>query len=137
MINKTWSLAIVLFGLASQIDAIETENSSQAVQKQPSFKPNYNWMTPQAMTSKPRNYWQFMSEDVVKSPFEYGNAEASEKQVEYGQWENTLRLDASDFYDVVMRDDDHLWVVTFMDPKCENCSKFVPEWVKLKQHDHL
>ena len=70
MINKTWSLAITLFGLASQIDAREKSSASSpfAVHK-PTFKPNYKWMTPHVMTAKPRNYWQYVAEDRVKSPF--------------------------------------------------------------------
>ena len=48
-----------------------------------------------------------------------------------------MRLDASNFYDVVMRDDDHLWVIAFMDPKCEHCARFVPQWAKLKEYRSL
>ena len=160
MINQTWSLAISLFGLTNQIDAIQNEQKSPFTVHKPTFKPNYKWMTPHVMTAKPRNYWQYVAEDRIKSPFEYGGAKPGEstkgrepvnaitygssyhgipghREVEYGQWAKTLRLDASSFYDVVMRDDDHLWVVTFMDPKCKHCSRFVPQWVKLKQYEHL
>ena len=47
------------------------------------------------------------------------------KGADYGLWANSMRLDESNFYDTVMQDNDHVWVIAFMDPTCRNCQRFV------------
>ena len=137
-----------MLGLVCQIQAIDSDKVPRPYAAfKPDYKPSYSWMTPHVMVAKPKKYWQYVAEDRISSPYRYGFAKPGESkkgrepvnaitygssygieghpEVNYGLWAKTLRLDASSFYDVVMRDDDHIWVVAFMDPNCDNCKRFV------------
>lgn len=42
----------------------------------------------------------------------------------YGEWNNSTKLDSTSFYHTVMLDDKHVWVIAFIDPNCPRCERF-------------
>lgn len=49
--------------------------------------------------------------------------------VDYGLWAKYRHLDSSDaFENLVMGDRDNVWVVAFINPECNSCKNFAPQW---------
>ena len=156
----SWAVALLL--ASSSVEAIDSEYLSKRPDGfeayRPTKKPSYQWMTPHVMTAKPAKYWDYVKEDRIESPYHYGFAKpgektlrepvnaitygssyenSNEKDAEYGLWASSLRLDVNTFFNAVIRDDQHLWVVAFMDPSCRNCQRFAPQWNKLRAYESM
>ena len=46
-------------------------------------------------------------------------------------------MDHTNFVDSVINDRENAWVVTFMNPRCQACTRFVPEWTRLQELDNM
>ena len=102
-------------------------------------------MTTNSAVSRPTRYRTNVGHERVSSPYTYGGydedyaveepvnavtysssyAKHNVSGVDYGLWANSNRLDSDNFWDTVMEDEEHVWVVAFIDPMDKICQKFV------------
>ena len=49
-------------------------------------------------------------------------------KIDYGVWARSRRLNLDTFENTVINDDKNVWVVSFINPSCDACKRFVPHW---------
>ena len=47
------------------------------------------------------------------------------------------QLDYTNFVDTVLNDDNHAWIIAFMNPICGSCEKFAPVWESIQAYESM
>ena len=52
-------------------------------------------------------------------------------------WGKSRRLNLDTFESTVIKDDHNVWVVSFINPHCDACKRFVPHWDQVQLYESM
>lgn len=97
-------------------------------------EPLYEWII--SLVEADELYYASEPEYVDPVVLNEPNTELIEPAIDYGLWARNLKLNAENFHQIV-EDNEHAWVVSFMNPFCSDCKKFVKHWDHIQHFDGI